>query len=264
MQGVEGARTFAASGEAYDRFMGRYSLPLAEQFAEFTGVVAGRRALDVGCGPGNLTGELVRRLGAGAVAACDPSEPFVAACAQRHPGVDVRPGAAEALPFEDARFDLVAAQLVLHFVSDPRRAASEMTRVARPGGTVAACVWDFVEGMQMLRAFWDAALSLDPDAPDELRVMRFGSEGEISQWLNDAGLTGVTEGTLQVTSTYQDFDELWSGFLAGIGPAGNYSRQLPVPRQAALRRALHERLGEPAGAFTLSAMARAGRATRPS
>ena len=123
MDEVEGARAFRATGGAYDSYMGRYSKPLAIRFADAAGVEHGQRVLDVGCGPGALTGVLVDRLGADAVAACDPSEPFLAACAERHPGVIVRQGRAEAIPFDDGAFDCALAQLVLHFVSDPDRAA---------------------------------------------------------------------------------------------------------------------------------------------
>lgn len=263
MEPVAGARTFAVSGEAYDAFMGRYSRPLAVQFADFAGVRAAQRALDVGCGPGALTGELVKRLNFENVAACDPSESFVVACAERNPGVDIRPGSAEKVPFDDGSFDVAMSQLVLHFVSDPATAGSEMARVVRPGGTVASCVWNFDVGMQMLRAFWDAALSVDPDAPAEQTVMRFGRTGELGQWLGAAGMVDITETTLTVTSTYRDFDQLWDGFLAGIGPAGSFCVGLSPERRGELRAALYERLGEPTGPITLSAGALAARATRP-
>lgn len=253
---------FAVTGEAYDRFMGRYSQPLAGEFATFAQVAAGQRGLDVGCGPGALTRELVRRLGVAAVSACDPSDSFVASCTERNPGVDVRPGAAEHLPFGDQEFDVVVSQLVLHFVADPQAVASEMRRVLRPGGTVAACVWDFAEGMQLIRAFWDAASAVDREAPDEDRVMRFGRAGEIAEWLSGAHFADVAETTLTVTSSYRDFDELWSGLLAGVGPAGSYCVGLPAGRREVLRGALHERLGSPGGAFSLQAVARAARGTR--
>ena len=256
MAEVEGARTFAVAGATYDAFMGRYSIPLAEQFADAAGVVAGQTAVDVGCGPGALTGVLVSRLGALSVRACDPSPPFCSECASRHPGVDVQQARAEALPFEDGSADHALAQLVLHFVTDPEAAAREMARVVRPGGRVAACVWDFDEGMQMLRAFWDAALSLDPDAPDEARVMRFGRAGELAELFAAAGLEQVEESTLRVASTYASFDELWDGYLAGVGPAGSYCLSRAEGERERLREALFARLGSPAGPLTLGAVAR--------
>ena len=253
---------FAVTGDAYDRFMGRYSRALAAPFADFAGVGTQQRALDVGCGPGALTGELVDRLGAKSVAACDPSGSFVAACAERHPGVDARVGSAEELPYPDADFDVVAAQLVLHFVSDTARAGQQMRRVTRAGGTVAACVWAVGEGMQLLRAFWDAAVQLDPDAPDELRDLRFGAEGELGEWLTSIGLAEVVESTISVSSAYRDFDEVWSGLLAGIGPAGVYCLSLAPDAREALRAALFDRLGSPDADFTLEAVARVGRGVR--
>lgn len=252
----QSARLFEASGEAYDAFMGRYSHPLADLFGDAADLTEGLSALDVGCGPGALTGVLVDRLGADAVSACDPSPPFVSACAARHPGVDVRLGQAEALPFEDGSFDRVLAQLVLHFVSDPSQAAREFRRVLRAGAVVSACVWDFDEGMQMLRLFWDAALSVDPQAPDEARTLRFGREGEIAQLLDAAGFENITETTLSVVSTYATFDELWSGLLAGIGPAGSYCVGLPQERRARVRGEMFDRLGSPSGSFSLTAVAR--------
>lgn len=263
MDEVEGARTFAVAGRTYDAFMGRYSTALAEPFADAAGVTAGDTALDVGCGPGALTGVLVSRLGPGAVLACDPSPPFVEACAARHPGVVVRPGRAEALPFEDGVVDHALAQLVLHFVSEPERAATEMARVVRPRGRVAACVWDFADGMEMLRRFWDAALTLDPDAPDEARTLRFGQPGEIADLFASVGLEDVEESTLRVASTYAGFDELWDGFLAGVGPAGAYCLSLPDAHRARLRAVLFAGCGSPDGPFTLGAVARAAVARVP-
>lgn len=256
MDDTEGARMFAVAGSAYDSFMGRYSTALAAGFADAAGVSAGGSALDVGCGPGALTGVLVSRLGPDNVYACDPSPSFRDACAARHPGVVVKPGRAESIPFEDGVVDHALAQLVLHFVSDGERAAAEMARVVRPGGTVAACVWDFADGMEMLRHFWDAALSIDPDAPDEARVLRFGRPGEIAELFSGAGLEDVVESMLRVESTYASFDELWNGFLAGVGPAGAYCVALGDEHRERLRAALFDRCGAPEGAFTLGAVAR--------
>ena len=133
---------FAATADAYDRFMGRYSVHLAPSFVDFADLSAGQRVLDVGCGPGALTTELVKRLGTSLVAAVDPAEQFVAAAAERHPGVEVQIAAVERLPFSDGEFDAALAQLVVHFMEHPVRGLSEMARVTRDRGTVAACVWD--------------------------------------------------------------------------------------------------------------------------
>ena len=263
MESTEGARSFLASGEAYDAYMGRYSRPLAAAFADAVGVTAGQSALDIGCGPGALTGLLVDRLGAAAVSAFDPSAPFVAECAARHPGIDVRLGRAEAIPFDDAAFDCALAQLVLHFVTDPEQAAGECRRVLRPGGIVGACVWDFGGGMEVLRNFWDAALEVDPNAPDEATTMRFSRPGEIAELLHAAGFVDVAETTLGVTSAYQGFEELWSGFLAGVGPAGSFCASLTDERRAALRDALFRRLGAPGGPFTLAATAHCAHGRTP-
>lgn len=256
MEPVEGARTFLTSAEDYDNFMGRYSRPLARAFADWVALAPGQSALDVGCGTGALTAELANRLGPESVCAVDPSPPFVRHCAAANPGVEVRDGQAEALPFGDGMFDVTLAQLVLHFVSDPAGAAGEMRRVTRPGGKVAACVWDFAEEMRMLRLFWDAAAALDPDAPDEARTLRFGCEGEITELFAVTGLRDIRESTLVVESTYRDFDELWAGYLCGIGPAGTYCVSLAADARERLRAELLRRVDAPQGAFTLTATAR--------
>lgn len=256
MDEVAGARSFGVSGATYDAFMGRYSTQLAPALATAAGVTAGQSAVEVGCGPGALTTRLVALLGVEHVHACDPSPSFVASCAERHPGLDVRLGRAEAIPFPDDQADHALAQLVLHFVSEPEQAAREMARVVRPDGAVSACVWDFDDGMEMLRLFWDAALALDPEAPDEARTMRFGRPGEIAELFATVGLVDIDESTIAVASTYRDVDELWNGFLAGVGPAGTYCLGLTDDGRGRLRRELVERLGSPTGPFTLGAVAR--------
>lgn len=260
---VEGARSFMVSGAAYDLFMGRYARVLAPLFAETCALAPRDVVLDVGCGPGALTAELVARLGVAQVRAVDPSPSFVAACADRMPGLWVREGRAEQLPVPDASVNAVFAQLVLPFVSDPDRAAAEFRRVVRPGGAVAACIWDYAEGMRMLRLFWDAALEGDPDAPAEERVLRFSRDGEIAELLSGAGFVDLAETRLRVESTYADFAELWAGFCAGIGPAGSYLLRLRAPKRARLRAALFERLGSPTGPFTVEATARSASGRAP-
>ena len=256
MDEVEGARTFAVGGAAYDSFMGRYSLGLAELFADAAGVARGDRALDVGCGPGALTGVLVSRLGADAVLACDPSPSFRDECAARHPGVEVKLGRAESLPFEAGSVDHVMAQLVLHFVSEPRDAAREMARVARPNGRVSACVWDFAEGMEMVDAFWGAAASIDPDVPEQAHSRPFGRPGEIAELFASVGIEDIVESTLPAASTYGSFDDLWGGFLVGTGRPGTYCASLSHAGRDRLRTELFARLGSPTGSFTLRALAR--------
>src|SRR6266511_2696536 len=159
--------SFTVSADAYDRFMGRYSLLLSPQLADLAGVRDGQRVLDVGCGPGALTAELVRRLGPAAVAAVDPSQPFVVAARARYPGVTVLQASAEQLPFPDRTFDAALAQLVVHFMADPVLGLTEMARVTRPDGVVAACVWDHAGGQGPLSLFWQAARELDPEVDDE-------------------------------------------------------------------------------------------------
>src|SRR6516225_1419518 len=159
---------FAASAEQYDRFMGRYTPTLAVALADAAGVEPGMRVLDVGCGPGGLTRELVARVGAANVAAIDPAAQFSEACRTRNPGADVRVGVAEELPWPDGEFDAVLSSLVLGFMRDPEQGVREMARVTRPGGVVAACMWDIAEGgMTMLRLFWSAVREVAPGTAGE-------------------------------------------------------------------------------------------------
>ena len=248
-------RLLFQKADAYERFMGRYSRPLAREFARATGVAAGERVVDVGCGTGALTSVLAELIGPDQVAAADPSEPFVDQCRANVPGADVRVGPAEALPFADRSFDRALAQLVFHFVVDPAAALGEMMRVTRDGGTVAACVWDFTGGMTMLRAYWDSAREVDPNAPDE--IQRFGGRpGQLAALWHEAGLRDVTDSSLAISSRYNDFDELWQSFLGGAaGPVGAHVASLDEAGREALRGALRLRLGSPRGPFELTARA---------
>jgi SAM-dependent methyltransferase len=247
--------SFEADAAIYDRFVGRYAPPLSAALIATAGARSGMRALDVGCGPGGLTRALADIVGAENVAAVDPSQSFVQACRERVPGSDVREAAAESLPFDDGVFDVVLSQLVVNFMRDADVGLAEMRRVAREGGRVASCVWDYAEGMTMLRAFWDGALDVDPDAPDEARTMRYCSEAELGELWRRAGLRNVETGALVVEASYDDYDDCWSPFTAGIGPAGAYCASLDSVHQEALRQAVFRRLGEPQGSFTLTARA---------
>jgi SAM-dependent methyltransferase len=244
--------TFDATADAYDRFMGRYSEPLAAGFLELTEVRAGQRAIDVGCGPGALTARLVARLGDAAVAAVDPSPSFVAAAAERFSGVDVRTGTAEDLPFADGSFDLAAAQLVVHFMDDPVQGLREMGRVVRPGGTVAACVWDHAGGGSPLSLFWEAARELDPTVKDESDLPG-ARQGHLAELSRAAGLEHVDSGSLSVRVRFTTFDEWWEPFTLGVGPAGDHVARLDQPARAALRDRCEERL--PAPPFEVVALA---------
>jgi SAM-dependent methyltransferase len=247
--------TFATSREAYDAYMGRYADRLAPLLIAFAGVHSGERVLDVGCGPGSLSEALSAHVGADHVAAIEPSEQFAAATRERLPVADVQVGAAESLPWADDTFDAALAQLVVNFMSDPDAGVGEMRRVVRPGGTVAACTWDYSGGMTMLRTFWDAALALDPAAPDEAQTMRLHDQGELEElWLR-AGLEAVEVDALVVESSYRHFDDYWEPFTGGVGPAGAYCSSLDPDRRGLLREECRRRLGDPAGAFTLGAVA---------
>jgi SAM-dependent methyltransferase len=235
--------SFNVAAEAYGRFMGRFSEPLAAGFADAAGVSTGQRAVDVGCGPGALTAVLVERLGADAVSAIDPSPPFVEAMRQRYPDVDLHADAAEHLPFADDTFDLALAQLVVHFMADPVAGLREMARVTRPGGTVAACVWDHAGGGGPLATFWQAARDLDPGVHDESDLAG-AREGHLAELCDRAGLTDIEAGTLSVTVTYPSFDEWWESYTLGVGPAGAYVVQLDDAGRDALRAHCQELLPE--------------------
>jgi SAM-dependent methyltransferase len=248
--------TFEVAAEAYDRFMGRYSQQLSPQLADFAGVRAGRRVLDVGCGPGALTAELVRRVGEDQVSAVDPSDTFVAAARARHPGVDVQSASAERLPFRDASFDAVLAQLVVHFMTDPVAGLREMKRVASSGATVAASVWDHVGERTPIAVFWQAARELDPDARDESGLAG-GCEGHLGEVFADAGLASVEETSHEASVRFESFDEWWEPFTLGVGPAGAYAQTRDEASREQLRARCEELL--PAAPFTLSTWAWAAR-----
>jgi ubiquinone/menaquinone biosynthesis C-methylase UbiE len=241
--------------------MGRYSRELAPRLVAFAGIADGMRALDVGCGSGLLTSALADRLGAAKVAAADPSEPLLAACAARVPGADVRRAPAEELPWPDGSFDVVLSQLVLNFVADADVAVAEMRRVAGPGGILGSCTWDYAGGMRMLHTFWDAAAELDAQAPVESN-MRYRTEEELASLWERRGLNEVETSALEVEVAYDSFDEYWEPFTLGVGPAGAYYASLGQEQREALREGCFSRLGSPSGPFSLGARAFAVRGTR--
>lgn len=244
--------SFDVGADAYGRFMGRYADPLAPLFADWAGVAAGQRALDVGCGPGALTAQLVERLGADHVAALDPSVSFVAATSARFPEVDVRAGVAEQLPYPDDTFDVTLAQLVVHFMGDPVTGLREMARVTRPGGVVATCVWDHAGDHGPLSLFWRAVKQLDPEARDE-GGLAGAHEGHLVELAEAAGLGMIEPTRLTITVPYATFDEWWEPFTLGVGPAGQYVRGLDASGRQALRD--HCAAALPAAAFEVHASA---------
>jgi SAM-dependent methyltransferase len=234
--------SFDVAAESYDRFMGRYSVPLAPQLADLAGIEAGQRVLDVGCGPGALTTELVRRLGAANVEAVDPSVGFVDAIRERIPGES---------------FDAALAQLVVHFMSDPVAGLHEMRRVTRTGGVVAACVWDLAGDRSPLSLYWQAVHSLYPDARGE-SAMPGSREGQLAELFGAAGLSVVEDADLSVSVEHPSFDEWWEPFTLGVGPAGAFVRDLDAEQQAEIREACRALLPPAPFTFTVSAWAVTG------
>jgi ubiquinone/menaquinone biosynthesis C-methylase UbiE len=257
MSGTPAADAFLHGAEAYERHIGRYGRALAQECATFADVRSGQRVLDVGCGPGALTRQLVALLGAEQVAAIDPSPSFVQACRDRLPGVRAQVAAAEALPFADGVFDRVLAQLVMNFMTDAVAGAREMCRVTRSGGIVASAVWDYAGQMTLLRRFWDSATALDPSAADldEGRSMRYCTPDELQTLWTAAGLKQVTISAVVVTAGYDGFEDLWEPLESGVAPSGAYVASLTPDRRAALKADFQHRLGAGAEPFRLGARA---------
>jgi SAM-dependent methyltransferase len=208
--------------------------------------------LDVGCGPGALTAELVKRVGAEAVWAVDPSERFVEAVRTQQAGVRVQRGAAEELPFEDRYFDAALAQLVVHFMTDPVVGLHQMARVTRTDGVVAACVWDHAGDTGPLGVFWKAVHELDSDVQDESHLAG-ARQGHLGELFRAAGLRDVEERVLSVDVEHPSFEEWWEPFTLGVGPAGAYVGRLDPGHQARLRELCRKML--PPAPFVISAQA---------
>jgi SAM-dependent methyltransferase len=244
---------FGSTAEHYDSFMGRYTVPLARALADEVGIGEGMRVLDVGCGPGGLTGELAARVGAANVAAIDPAPQYVSACAERHPGADVREGAAEALPWADESFDAALSCLVIAFMSDADAGVREMARVTKPGGRVGVCMWDVdTGGMTMLRMFWQAMRAAKPDARSE-RGLPGTMEGDSAERMERAGLRELKAGAITVDVAYTGFDDLWEPFTFAVGPSGQALAALSDEDRTTVREAMRAEV--PDGQFTLDARA---------
>ncbi|QIG39747.1 class I SAM-dependent methyltransferase [Microbacterium sp. 4R-513] len=250
--------SFDVPAATYDDFMGRFSFPLAEEFVDWVDPPADGRALDVGCGTGALTSVLVRRYGASEVAGVDPSESFVRSTAERFPWADIRHGAAESLPFDDDLFVATLAELVVHFMADPAAGAREMVRVTRPGGVVAACVWDLENERAPYSAFARAARR-ETGSTAGLPGRAGTRQGDLVRLLEEAGCSAVRETALTVAVEYPDFDGWWRVQTHGTGTVAGALDGLDDEAVARVRAEAIEAVGQ--GPFTVSATAWAARGT---
>ncbi|WP_345761176.1 class I SAM-dependent methyltransferase [Diaminobutyricibacter sp. McL0608] len=250
-------------GDGYERYIGRWSSLVARVFLEWLELPPGLRWLDVGSGTGALTAEILDRCAPASVVGVEPSEAFVADAMRRLGGrVELHRAGADAIPLPDASVDVTVSGLVLNFVPDARAAVAEARRVTRVGGTIAAYVWDYVGHMELMRYFWGAALELDPAAPDEGARFPISDPGRLEELFAGAGLTGPHARSIDVPTTFADFDDYWQPFLGGQGPAPTYVASLDESARGRLRDRIRERLPiEADGSIALVARAWAVRAS---
>lgn len=258
------------SAAGYERLMGRWSRLIAEPFIRFAGVADGERILDVGCGTGSLTFTLPKAAAIGEIAAFDFSPVFVEEAQRRNtdPRITILQGDATAIPFEDGRFDRALSLLVLHFVPEADRAVAEMHRVVRPGGVVAAAVWDHLGGMSGMRMLWDTAAAIDEgaEAPRSRYCFQpMTGPGEMRRSFVAQGLRDVTESSLTIRMEYENFADYWEPISAGEGPIGKYVAGLDQDRLGRLNKAVRAayEAGRPDGPRSFAAVAWACRGTAP-
>jgi len=249
-----------ATGDGYELYMGRWSRLLVAPYAAFAGVKDGQHILDVGTGTGVVASTLESTLPRSKIDGVDPSAAFIsyAKRSARSTRLRFEVGDAQALRYRDGSFDHAMALLVMNFVPDHRKALAEMKRVTRPGGIVSACVWDYGDGMESLRLFWDEAVALDPAAaPKHERNMKLSRAGELAALWTDVDLDDVREAPLVIDQTFSSFDDYWTPFLKGTGPGGAYVASLSRERREQLEARLRRRLlgGHEDGRLTLKARA---------
>lgn len=261
----------ARNADAYEQMMGRWSRRLAVPFLAFAGVADGERVLDVGCGTGSLTFALARAANVAGIAAIDYSPVFLEAArrANDDPRITFEQGDACALPHADASFDRALSLLVLHFIPEAGRAVAEMRRVVRPGGVVAAAVWDGYGGGPWQRMFWDTAAMLEPGAAAARREAYFRPmtrPGELRAAFSRAGLRDVGEAALTVRMDYADFADYWTPIAAGEAALGKYFATLGGEARRKLEEAVRAayEAGEPDGPRSFAATAWACRGAVPS
>jgi len=257
-----------AAGDAYEPYIGRWSRLVARDFVAWLALPPRQRWLDIGCGTGALTQTILANADPAEVTGVDPSEGFLATARRRADDARARfhVGDAQALPIDDAAADAAVSGLVLNFVPDPAKAIAEMRRVVRSGGIVALYVWDYAGEMQLIRCFWDAAIALDPAAHDLDEARRFPicQPAALKSLLQGAGLDRVESRTIDVPTVFRDFDDFWSPFLGGQGPAPTYCAALSEDRREELRERLRAMLAAEAdGTLRLTARAFAVRGVRP-
>jgi SAM-dependent methyltransferase len=234
-----------SAAQAYERFMGRWSRGLAPLFVRFADVHDGDTVLDVGSGTGALTAAVAKMAPSSRVVGIDPAAPYVALAQSRHGSalIQFEVGDAQQMRFDNAVFDRTLSLLVVNFIPDVRKALGEMKRVTKSRGTIAAAVWDYGEGMEMLRVFWDEAVALEPaSAAKDERNMPFCRRGELAALWREQGMQDVVEEGLIVETRFASFDDFWTPFLEGQGPAGAYVVSLSAEDREALRLRLRGRL----------------------
>jgi len=247
-------------GEGYELYMGRWSRLLVPSYAAFARVEDGQRILDVGTGTGTVALSLENTLPRSEIVGLDPSAAFIdhARKNARSSRVKFAVGDAQDLGYGDASFDHAMALLVMNFVPDQGKAVAEMKRVTRPDGIVSACVWDYGDGMESLRLFWDEAVTLDPNASSKHeRNMKLSRSGELGALWRQAGLSDVRETSLVIDQAFSSFGDYWAPFLKGTGPGGAHVGALSEERRADLEARLRRRLlgDQYDGPFTLKARA---------